>query len=119
MDKKIKKLNALRQRRKQRVRSRISGTEERPRLSVFRSSKHIFAQVIDDKAGKTLVSASTFEKGSRLSANIPGCEAIGKVIAERCQAKNITTIVFDKNASLYHGRVKALADSARANGLKF
>lgn len=119
MESKQKKLNALRLRRKRRTRARITGTEQRPRLSVFRSSRHVFAQVIDDKSGKTLVSASTFEKGNRLSANITGCEEIGKVIAERCQAKSIKTIVFDKNGSMYHGRVKALADSARANGLEF
>lgn len=119
MDKKTKIKSALKQRRKNRVRKKISGTAERPRLSVFKSSKHIYAQVIDDLSGKTLVSASTFEKGQRKSGNATGCEEIGKLIAERCKSVNVSKIVFDKNGNQYHGRIKALADGARHGGLEF
>jgi large subunit ribosomal protein L18 len=109
----------LRTRRKMRIRKKITGTVARPRLSVFRSDRHIYAQVIDDAAGATLVSVSSFEKGNHKRANAGVCSDLGKTLAERCKAKNITTVVFDKNGFTYHGRVKALADGAREGGLQF
>ena len=111
---------AQRVRRHQRVRGKISGTPERPRLSVFRSEKHIFAQIIDDVNGTTLVSASSVEKG--FEGNGGNCEAaakIGKLIGERAVAAGITEVVFDRGGNVYHGRVKALAEGAREGGLKF
>ena len=109
-----------------RQRKRISGTKERPRLSVFRSVTHIYAQVIDDLSGETLVSASTVEssvKGSldkqARGGNLAGAEAIGKVIAERSIEKGITRVVFDRSGFLYHGRIRAVADAARKAGLEF
>ena len=110
----------LQLRRKKRIRKRISGSSERPRLSVFRSAKHVYAQVIDDTKGATLVAVSSFEKGNRLpSANAEECKKLGLLVAERCKAKKISKIVFDKNGNIYHGRVKALADGAREGGLQF
>ncbi len=110
----------LKARRKKRVRKTVSGTSERPRLSVFRSAQHVYAQVINDELGVTLVSASSFEKGSsKARANMIVCETIGSRIAERCLAKNITKVVFDKNGNKYHGRIKVLADKAREGGLLF
>ncbi len=106
-------------RRKQRVRKKVTGTTERPRLSLFRSAKNIFAQVIDDSTGTTLVAVSSFEKGNHRSSNVEGSTELGKILAERCLAKQISTIVFDKNGSRYHGRVKAFADGARSGGLQF
>ena len=111
---------AQRIKRHARVRGKISGTAERPRLSVFRSENHIYAQIIDDVAGSTLCSASTVEKG--FEGNGGNCEAaakIGKLIAERAVAKGIEEVVFDRGGNIYHGRVKALADGAREGGLKF
>lgn len=103
-----------------RVRGKISGTPERPRLSVFRSENHIYAQVIDDAAGSTLVSASTVEKGFEGSGgNIEAARQIGKTVAERALAKGIETVVFDRGGYVYHGRVQALAEGAREGGLKF
>jgi large subunit ribosomal protein L18 len=109
-----------------RQRKRISGTKERPRLSVFRSVTHIYAQVIDDLSGETLVSASTVEpsvKGALDQAarggNLKGAEAIGKVIAERSIEKGIKRVVFDRSGFLYHGRIRAVADAARKAGLEF
>jgi large subunit ribosomal protein L18 len=108
-----------------RQRKRISGTKERPRLSVFRSVTHIYAQVIDDLSGQTLVSASTLEptlKGADKTVkggNIKGAEAIGKAIAERSIEKGITRVVFDRSGFLYHGRIRAVADAARKAGLDF
>jgi large subunit ribosomal protein L18 len=109
-----------------RQRKRISGTKERPRLSVFRSVTHIYAQVIDDLTGETLVSASTVEpsvKGALGKAarggNLKGAEAIGKVIAERSIEKGIKRVVFDRGGFLYHGRIRAVADAARKAGLEF
>ena len=109
-----------------RLRKRIAGTPERPRLAVFRSVSHIYAQVIDDAAGTTLVSASTVEaavKGTLDKAarggNLKGAEAIGKVIAERSIEKGITRVVFDRSGFLYHGRIRAVADAARKAGLEF
>ena len=119
MDKKVKLKVSLKNRGKRRIRQKISGTPARPRLSLFKSAKHVYAQVIDDVSGKTLVSASSFEKDRKVSANAEGCSEIGKLIAERCKAKSIEKIVFDKNGNQYHGRVKAYADGAREAGLVF
>jgi large subunit ribosomal protein L18 len=109
-----------------RQRKRISGTKERPRLSVFRSVTHIYAQVIDDLSGETLVSASTVEpavKGAldkkAKGGNLAGAEAIGKTIAERSIEKGIKRVVFDRSGFLYHGRIRAVADAARKAGLEF
>lgn len=104
-----------------RIRQRVSGSPERPRLAVFRSLKHISAQVIDDKAGHTLVSASSAEKkaGVGSGGNVAGAKDVGRVLAERAKEKGITKVVFDRGGYLYHGRVKALADAARAAGLEF
>lgn len=114
---------AARQKRHYRLRNRLSGTAERPRLAVFRSSKHIYAQVIDDVNRCTLVAASTVEKsivsGLKSTSNVEAAKAVGKVIAEKATAKNITTVVFDRGGFLFHGRVKALADAARETGLTF
>ena len=106
--------------RHNRVRGKISGTAERPRLSVFRSENHIYAQIIDDVAGSTLVSASTVEKD--FEGNGSNCEAakkIGALIAERALKKGLEEVVFDRGGYIYHGRVKALAEGAREGGLKF
>jgi large subunit ribosomal protein L18 len=109
-----------------RQRKRIAGTKERPRLSVFRSVSHIYAQVIDDMSGQTLASASSvepslkgsFEKPMR-GGNLKGAEAIGKAIAERSIEKGIKRVVFDRSGFLYHGRIRAVADAARKAGLEF
>ncbi len=116
----IKKWQSLR-RRKLRVRRKISGTAARPRLSVYRSLRHIYAQLIDDEAGHTLVAASTLEKGlvSGGTGNKEAAAAVGKAIAERALAKGITTCVFDRGGRPYHGRIKALAEAAREAGLQF
>ncbi|RME39254.1 MAG: 50S ribosomal protein L18, partial [Deltaproteobacteria bacterium] len=102
--------------RQTRVRKKVKGTPERPRLSVFRSARHIYVQVIDDVARKTLVSASTVSKdiadGLKSTGNIEAARAVGKAIAEKALAQNINKVVFDRNGFLYHGRVKALADAA-------
>ncbi len=113
--------NTMRLKRHRRIRRKISGSEAIPRLSVFRSNKNIFAQIIDDVNGKTLVSASTIEKGAKLSngGNVEAAKQIGKTIAERALKNGIETIVFDRGGYLYHGRVKALAEAAREAGLKF
>ena len=109
-----------RAKRHARVRGKVSGTAERPRLSVFRSEKNIYAQVIDDVAGTTLVSASTVEKGFEGNGgNIEAAKKIGAVIAERALAKGIEEVVFDRGGCIYHGRVQALAEGAREGGLKF
>ncbi|MDD2388925.1 MAG: 50S ribosomal protein L18 [Desulfobacterales bacterium] len=109
--------------RKIRIRKRLLGTQQRPRLSVFRSSKHIYAQIIDDVKGNTLVAASTTEpeiKGQLTqSGKIVDAVAIGKLVAQRAVEKGITKVVFDRNGFLYHGRVKALSDGAREGGLLF
>ncbi len=112
------------ERRKWSLRSRLTGTSERPRLSVFRSDKHIYAQVIDDLAGKTLVavaSTSADVRGADLKngGNIAAAKAIGKAIAQRAKAAGITKVAFDRGGRQYHGRVKALADAAREGGLQF
>ena len=105
-----------------RVRRKVKGTSERPRLAVNFSGQHIRAQVIDDVNGKTLVSAFTTEKSlsdSKLRPNVSGAEKIGKLVGERAKAKNITQVVFDRGGFTYHGKVKALADAARQTGLQF
>ena len=103
-----------------RVRGKISGTAERPRLSVFRSEKNIYAQIIDDVAGNTLVAASSVEKDFEGSgSNKEAARKVGKLVAERAQAKGITEVVFDRGGYLYHGRVAALAQAARDAGLSF
>lgn len=112
------------ERRKARIRRRLKAVANgRPRLSVFRSSEHIYAQVIDDVAGNTMVSASTIEKDLKASlktgADKAAAAAVGKLIAERAIAKGIKDVVFDRGAYIYHGRVKALADAAREGGLNF
>ena len=112
-----------RDRRHRRVRKKVRGTAARPRLTVFRSSKHIYAQVVDDVAGKTLAHASTLTKtvkGNLGEANkTDAAKAVGHAIADQLKAKGISKIVFDRNGYLYHGRVKALAEAAREAGLKF
>ena len=113
---------ADRQRRHRRLRVRLRGTPKRPRLNVFRSLNHIYAQVVDDASGVTLVSASTNEPATRASLTGTKSErarAIGQVVAERAKAKGIEAVVFDRGGYLYHGRVKALADGAREGGLQF
>ena len=106
--------------RHNRVRGKISGTAERPRLSVFRSENHIYAQIVDDVAGNTLVSASTVEKSFEGNgSNIEGAKKIGAIVAERALKKGIEEVVFDRGGYIYHGRVQALAEGAREGGLKF
>ena len=102
-----------------RVRGKISGTPERPRLSVFRSEKNIYAQIIDDVAGNTLVAASSVEKDFGPGSNKEAARKVGKLIAERALAKGIEEVVFDRGGYIYHGRVKELAEGAREGGLKF
>ena len=103
-----------------RIRKKFSGTPERPRLAVFRSLKHIYAQVIDDAAGRTLAAASSGEKGASFSGgNIAGAKEVGRMVAERAKEKGIKSVVFDRGGYQYHGRVKALADAAREAGLEF
>src|SRR5437868_3855236 len=114
---------AARQRVHQRIRKRISGTAERPRLCIHFSARHVYAQAIDDDQGKTLVSASTAEAAiagkSKVAANRALAEIVGKTIAERLLAKKMDRVVFDRGGFQYHGKVKALADAAREGGLKF
>lgn len=110
--------NKVRRKRHARVRNRISGTAERPRLNVFRSNTHIYAQLIDDVAGVTLASASSNDK-EITGTKVEQATAVGKLIAERGTAKDIKAVVFDRGGYLYHGRVKALAEAARENGLEF
>jgi large subunit ribosomal protein L18 len=123
---KIKTTEDRRHRIKLRLRKRMTGTEERPRLTVFRSLSHIYVQVIDDMSGKTLVAASSIEpsiKGTLAAkargSNRAGAQAIGKLVAERALAKGIKQVVFDRNGFLYHGRVRAVAEAAREAGLQF
>ena len=118
----IKKIdsNKARLKRHRRVRAKISGTPERPRLKVYRSTKHIYAQLIDDVNGVTLASASSMDKDFEgTGGNTEAARKVGTMIAERALAKNITEVVFDRGGYLYHGRVKELADGAREGGLKF
>ncbi len=123
---KIKTKDDRRVRIKLRLRKRMTGTKERPRLTVFRSVSHIYAQVIDDMSGQTLVSASSVEPDVKAGftknvrgGNRQGAEAVGKTIAERAIARGITRVVFDRNGFLYHGRIRTVADAARKAGLEF
>ena len=110
----------IRNRIHQRIRRKLSGTKERPRLAVFRSVAHIYAQVIDDVEGKTLVSASSVDKdGKTKGGNVAAAKAIGKLVAERAKEKGVKAVVFDRGGYQYHGRIKALADAAREAGLEF
>lgn len=112
--------NKARAKRHARVRAKISGTPERPRLNVYRSTKHIYAQLIDDVNGVTLASASSMDKDFEgVGGNAEAARKVGTKIAERALAKNITEVVFDRGGYLYHGRVKELAEGAREGGLKF
>jgi large subunit ribosomal protein L18 len=123
---KIKTKEDRRDRIKHRIRKRVTGTTERPRLSVFRSLAHMYAQVIDDRTGTTIAAASSVEPALKSSfgsaergGNKAGAEAVGRAIAERLKAKGITRVVFDRNGFLYHGRIKAIAEAARQAGLEF
>lgn len=112
----------IRLKRKVRVRKKIRGTSERPRLSVFKSARHIYAQIIDDTKGVTLVSSSTVTDGAEslsYTGNVAAAMFVGKEVARLAQEKGINTVVFDRNGFLYHGRIKALADAARESGLVF
>jgi large subunit ribosomal protein L18 len=117
--------NATRRRVHTRIRRKMRGTAERPRLNVYRSLNHIYAQVIDDANGVTVVSASTAEGGKgvkgakKTGGNVASAKAIGKMVAERAKEKGVTKVVFDRGGYLYHGRIKALADAAREAGLEF
>lgn len=114
-----KKKAKARARIKTRVRGRVHGTSERPRLTVFRSNKQIYAQVIDDLAGRTLAAASSLGGDAAAGAKLDQAAAVGKQIAEKAQAAGITQVVFDRNGYLYHGRIQKLAEAAREGGLKF
>ena len=120
MDLQQKKANR-RRRRKVGIRKRVVGTPDRPRLAVFKSLNHVYAQVIDDLAGKTLASASTRDKGfgEKVTGNASAAEAVGKLVAERAKGAGVKAVVFDRGGFRYHGRVKALADGARSGGLDF
>lgn len=113
--------NKKRQKRQFKVRKNISGTPESPRLNVYRSLNHIYAQIIDDVAGKTLVSASTLDKDLNLSStgNKEAAKEVGKSVAKKAKEQGIETVIFDRAGYLYHGRVKELADGAREGGLRF
>jgi large subunit ribosomal protein L18 len=111
--------DAIRQRIHARIRAKIAGTAERPRLNVYRSLNHIYAQVIDDAQGVTLASASTMAAKIKTGGNIAAAKEIGKAVAEAAVAKGVKKVVFDRGGYLYHGRVKALADAAREAGLDF
>jgi large subunit ribosomal protein L18 len=113
--------NASRKKRHARVRAKLSGTVARPRLNVFRSNKHLYAQLIDDMSGTTLASASTMEKDLNLesTSNVEAAKLVGELVAKRAVEKGITAVVFDRGGYLYHGRIQALADAARENGLQF
>jgi large subunit ribosomal protein L18 len=115
--------NIARVRRQKRVRRKVLGTDGRPRICVFRSKKHVYAQVISDDRGTTLLSISTLSKGLadkvKNTRGVPAAKQVGLALAEICRAKNIKRVVFDRNGFLYHGRVKAVADGAREGGLEF
>jgi len=112
--------NEIRERIHKRIRRKMRGSSERPRLAVFRSVANIYAQVIDDIDGRTLVSASSIEKGNRTNGgNVAAAKTVGKLVAQRAKEKGIQRVVFDRGGYIYHGRVKALADAAREAGLEF
>lgn len=111
----------IRFKRKRRIRSRVEGSMERPRLSVFRSNKHLYVQIVDDVKGHTIVSASTLEEDlkDKVGGSLDGAKTVGNLVAKRALAKSISQVVFDRSGYLYHGRIKAVADAAREGGLKF
>jgi large subunit ribosomal protein L18 len=109
--------NEIRKRIHTRIRQRVRGSAERPRLAIFRSVNHIYAQVIDDRAGHTLAAAASTEKSTGGGGNVAGAKQIGKLVAERAKEKGVSKVVFDRGGYLYHGRIKALTDAARAAGL--
>jgi len=111
--------NEIRKRIHARIREKLSGTTERPRLNVYRSLNHIYAQVIDDQKGVTIASASTLAMKAKTGGNVAAAKEIGKEIAERAKEKGVKKVVFDRGGFLYHGRIKALADAAREAGLEF
>ena len=116
----IIKRKSIRQRIHKRIRRKVSGTTERPRLAIHYSNQHIYAQAIDDTVGRTLVAASTLDKSmEKASSNVESAQKVGKLIAERAKGSNISNVVFDRGGHLYHGKVKALADAAREGGLQF
>ena len=119
----MKTKEEVRERIHRRIRKKISGTPERPRLAVFRSQAHIYAQVIDDGTGRTVCSASsldeTLKKDAKRGANVAAAKAVGSLIATRAKEKGVEAVVFDRGGFQYHGRIKALADAAREGGLKF
>ncbi len=119
----VKTKSEQRIRRKTRIRKKVMGTVERPRLSVFRSARHIYAQIIDDAGGRTLVAASSLEKDVAGAAaekkKVDKAVMVGKLVAERAKSKGIEKVVFDRNGFLYHGRIKAVSDGAREAGLQF
>ena len=121
----IKTKDDRRERIKFRIRKRVSGTEQRPRLTVFRSVTHMYVQVVDDMSGTTIAAASSLESdlkgalGKAKGGNVAGAQAVGKAIAQRLLEKGVKRVVFDRNGFLYHGRVKAVADAAREAGLEF
>ena len=119
MIKKIEK-KEIRKRIHVRIRRKLSGTADRPRLAVFRSVAHIYAQIIDDTQGSTLVSAASTDKAQKITGgNVAGAKAVGKLVAQRAKEKGVSKVVFDRGGYLYHGRIKALADAAREAGLEF
>jgi large subunit ribosomal protein L18 len=110
----------IRRRIHQRIRRKVSGTTERPRLAVHTSNQHIYVQVIDDAAGRTLAAASTLDKSfEKAASNVESARKVGQLVAERAKAANIANVVFDRGGHLYHGKIKALADAAREGGLQF
>ncbi len=113
------KRNEIRKRVHARIRKKVNGTSERPRLNVFRSLNHIYAQLIDDSQGVTIASASTVTAKLTTGGNIEAAKEIGKLVAERAKEKGVSKVVFDRGGYLYHGRIKALADAAREAGLEF
>ena len=118
----IPQRNVIRKRVHERIRARMTGTAERPRLNVYRSLNHIYTQIIDDATGTTIASASTVSKkgdGKKVGGNVASAKEVGKLIAERAKEKGIKKVVFDRGGYLYHGRIKALADAAREAGLEF
>jgi large subunit ribosomal protein L18 len=114
-----KQRNVVRQRVHARIREKMSGTAERPRLNVYRSLNHLYTQLIDDAAGTTLASASTLQAKLKTGGNVASAKELGKLIAEKAQEKGIKKVVFDRGGYLYHGRIKALAEAAREAGLDF
>ena len=115
----IRQRNVIRQRVHFRIRQKMQGTAERPRLNVYRSLNHIYAQVIDDAKGETLISASSLAGKLKTGGNVAAAKEVGKLVAERALEKGIKQVVFDRGGYLYHGRIKALADAAREAGLEF